>query len=151
VCGSLAFSDAAATPTPTPTGRWITADHSAVIQIFPCGADYCGQIVGIALAHPGDPMPRDWQGQPQCGEIILETAPMTNNLTGAINWVGTLRDPRNGSLYQASIAVDADRQLRLHGYLGLPLFGQTQTWAPYAGRTLLGCRLAFVPATSARG
>ena len=33
----------------TPTGRWMTPDHDAVIQISPCGTDVCGQIVGMVL------------------------------------------------------------------------------------------------------
>jgi uncharacterized protein (DUF2147 family) len=33
----------------TPTGRWITADNQAVIQIAPCGKNLCGQIVRLAL------------------------------------------------------------------------------------------------------
>jgi uncharacterized protein (DUF2147 family) len=140
VCGSVAIAGAAAKP---PTGRWITSDGSAVIQIAPCGAELCGQIVGLAQAHPGDPMPANWQGQPECGEVILQTAPATD---GTTSWVGQITDPRNGNVYQASVALDANRHLELHGYVVLPIFGQTQTWYPYAGRTLAGCKLAAAPA-----
>lgn len=121
---------------PAPTGRWITANHNAVIQIAPCGGDLCGQIVGIALAHPNDAMPLAWAGQPQCGMVILQTAPAP----GA--WVGQVVDPRDGSVYQARMVVDNARHLQLHGYVGLPIFGQTQIWTPYNGQTLAGCRLA---------
>ena len=40
----------------------MTADHTTVIQIAPCDAGLCGEIVGIHLKHRGDPMPQDWQG-----------------------------------------------------------------------------------------
>jgi uncharacterized protein (DUF2147 family) len=119
-----------------PIGRWITANQSAVIQIAPCGNDLCGQIVGIALAHPGDPMPNDWQGHPQCGLTILKTSETDGQ------WVGVVQDPRNGSVYQAHMALDSNRHLVLHGYIGLPIFGQTQTWTPYSGRTMANCRLS---------
>jgi len=125
----------------SPTGRWMTADHQAVIQIFPCGADLCGDIVGIALAHPGDKMPSDWRGHPQCGLTIIQTAPATDT-DGSPIWQGSVLDPRDGSVYHAKIKLDANRHLYLHGYIGLPVFGQTQTWTPYAGRTLTDCRLA---------
>jgi uncharacterized protein (DUF2147 family) len=130
-------ADAAASP----AGRWMTANHQAVIQIAPCGRDLCGQIVGIALAHPGDKMPTDWRGQPQCGLTIIQTAPGTGD-DGTPVWTGSVLDPRDGTVYNANIRLDADRHLVLHGYLGLPIFGQTQTWTPYAGRTLANCRLA---------
>ncbi len=132
----------------SPAGRWITSDHQAVIQIFPCGEDMCGDIVGIALAHPGDKMPSDWQGQPQCGLTIIQTKPTTGP-DGSPVWQGSVLDPRDGSVYHAQIKLDANRHLYLHGYIGLPIFGQTQTWTPYAGRTLADCRLAAaaIPAT----
>jgi len=139
VCGGI--SDAQASDVSTPTGRWMTANQQAVIQIAPCGADLCGQIVGIALAHPNDPMPMNWQGQPQCGEVILQTAPAASP-TGGRSWVGRVLDPRSGAIYQARMALDALRHLVLHGYVGLPIFGQTQTWTAYSGRTLPGCKLA---------
>jgi uncharacterized protein (DUF2147 family) len=126
-----------AATSPAPTGRWITANHNAVIQITPCGGDLCGQIVGIMLAHPHDAMPLAWTGQPQCGMVILQTAPSPG--TGA--WIGSVLDPRNGSVYQAHMELDSYRRLILHGYVGLPIFGQTQVWTPYNGQTLAGCRV----------
>ncbi len=131
----------AATSNQAPVGRWITANGQAVVQISPCGQDLCGQIVGIALAHPGDPMPTNWQGQPQCGETIINTAPSTD-ASGKTVWKGSVLDPRNGDVYQANIKLDAANHLELHGYLVVPLLGQTQTWTPYAGRTLPDCHLA---------
>ncbi len=142
MCGSVAAAHAAAIQNQNPTGRWLTENGQAVIQIAPCGADLCGQIVGIALAHPGDPMPTNWQGGPQCGMTILQTAPQMDSDTGATAWVGSVLDPRNGNVYHATIRLDDNRDLHLHGYLGLPIFGQTQIWALYAGRTLAGCKLA---------
>lgn len=142
----LGMSGAQASDVTTPTGRWITQDQRAVIQITPCGADLCGQIVGIALAHPGDPMPTDWQGKPQCGEMILQTAPAVSE-SGGKTWIGRVLDPRDGAIYQARMALDALRHLVLHGYVGLPIFGRTQTWTPYAGRTTADCRLAVVAAS----
>ncbi|MDE8346819.1 MAG: DUF2147 domain-containing protein [Acidocella sp.] len=124
-----------------PTGRWYTSDHSAVIQISPCGQNLCGQIVGIRLAHPGDPMPKDWQGQPQCGLIILQTQPERDS-AGDISWVGSVLDPRNGNVYHATISLNADGKLLLHGYLGLPIFGQTQIWARFHGHMHRDCKIS---------
>ena len=134
-CGGAAGARAAGNP---PTGRWLTPAHDAVIQIAPCGTDLCGQIVGIALPTPNTKMPLAWAGQPQCGMVILQTSPTA----GATAWVGKVVDPRDGSVYQARMVIDQNRQLELHGYIGLPIFGQTQVWTPYAGPAPAGCRLA---------
>jgi uncharacterized protein (DUF2147 family) len=146
ISAGAASADQAAAP----TGRWITAGHDAVIQIFPCGANMCGDIVGLAPAGPGASMPTDWQGRPQCGMTIIRTAPATDAAGNPV-WQGTVLDPRNGSVYQAQIKLDQDRHLELHGYLGLPIFGQTQTWMPYSGRTLSNCRLAAATAADKDG
>ncbi len=123
-----------------PTGLWLTADRSAVIQIAPCKAGLCGAIVGIHLKHPGDPMPQDWQGQPQCGLTIIQTAPVTD-ATGNTIWKGYVLDPRNGAFHPAMLVLDAFRRLVLRGYVLLPLIGRTQTWTTYTGTTLPNCHL----------
>ena len=123
--------------TPTASGRWITAGHSAVVQIAPCGADLCGRIVGMVLA-PGEPVPRDWQGQSQCGLTIIQTAPDAGS--GGTSWTGSILDPRDGSVYHAHITLSAG-ELKLRGYVGLPIFGQTQTWMSYGGHPGPDCRL----------
>lgn len=123
-----------------PTGDWLTADRSAVIQITPCKTGLCGDIVGIHLKHPGDPMPQDWQGQPQCGLTIIETSPVTD-ATGLTEWKGYVLDPRNGVFHPAMLALDAFRRLVLRGYLLLPILGRSQVWTAYTGPTLPNCHL----------
>lgn len=123
-----------------PTGLWLTADHSAVIQISPCKTGLCGEIVGIHLKHPGDPMPQDWQGQPQCGLTIIETSRATD-ATGNTIWKGYVLDPRNGVFHPALLALDAFRRLVLRGYLLMPFLGRSQTWTAYTGPTLPNCHI----------
>jgi uncharacterized protein (DUF2147 family) len=130
----------ASTSTDTPAGRWLTADQSAVIQIAACGTGLCGQIVGIHLAHPGDPMPQDWQGQPQCGLTIVQTTSVTVS-SGRDVWQGVVLDPRNGVSHPALLFFDSFRNLVLRGYAFLPVFGRSTTWTKYTGRTLPDCQL----------
>ncbi len=139
MCGGT-FAPAVAALPSSPTGTWLTADHSAVIRVAPCGTELCGQIVGIALKHPADSMPMDWRGQPECGEVIVQVAPVMDR-NGTTGWKGTVLDTRDGNVYQARLSLDANQNLQLRGYLGLPLFGRTQTWMPYREQTLVGCRL----------
>jgi uncharacterized protein (DUF2147 family) len=138
------FTAHAAQTQDMPTGRWLTSAHDAVIQISPCGRNLCGQIVGIATAHPNDPMPKDWQGAPTCGVTILETAPQATP-AGTTEWVGSVLDPRSGAVYHAKIVLDEFKHLILHGYVGMPLFGRSQTWTAYTGPAPQNCRLATLP------
>ena len=42
---------------------------------------------------------------------------------------GTVKDPRDGSVYRASMKVSTDgNKLEMRGYLGISLFGRSQVW-----------------------
>lgn len=135
----------AATPQ-VPTGRWLTQDGDAVIEIAPCGDALCGRIVAMRLDQPGDPPPVDWRGNPQCGLTILNDARAEHD-----GWFGRITDPTNGSVWQVRLTVGSDGRLRLRGYVGIPLLGQTQIWQPYTGAVPPDCRLSgSTPASPGR-
>ncbi|MDD2878209.1 MAG: DUF2147 domain-containing protein [Acidiphilium sp.] len=128
---------AAAATGASPVGDWLTGRGGAVVQIAPCtgSAGLCGHIVGIMLDN-GAAMPSDWQGQPQCGfELIRPSAPQ------GMAWHGGIVDPRNGNEYRAEFRVTRAGELALRGYIGLPIFGQTQHWMRYTGVVPHSCRI----------
>ena len=129
---------AAADGRPPPSGLWLTPDGGGVIGIEPCGEDavLCGRIVGLTLDAPGSPMPTDVGGRPLCNLRILEMNPENGG-----TWRGRITNPRDGSVWRAEMWLGDDGSLRLRGYLGIPLFGRTQVWAPYTGRLLPRCRM----------
>ena len=94
----LLFALPAAAQAPsTPTGRWLTANRQAVIQVEPCGTNFCGRIIGIIVLHAGDPLPLDWLGRPQCGFIMLRTK---RQIGTEPRWAGSIQDPRDGDTYR---------------------------------------------------
>ncbi len=130
----------AGTPDGAPIGRWLTTDRSAVIQIGFCKVGICGAIVGIRQNHPGDPMPDDWRGRPECGITMIEASPVTTS-GGKTVWKGYVLDPRNGALHRAVLTLDGANRLVLRGYVLIPLLGRSQAWTAYTGPTLPGCHL----------
>ena len=42
---------------------------------------------------------------------------------------GYIIDPKNGEIYHCKMTIDPDgNTLQVRGYIGIPLFGRTQTW-----------------------
>ena len=41
---------------------------------------------------------------------------------------GTIYSGENGKTYTANVSLQPDGRLRLRGYVGIPLFGETQVW-----------------------
>jgi uncharacterized protein (DUF2147 family) len=105
-----------------PVGTWLTQG-------------LCGSIVGINR-KPGEPMPTDFAGHPQCGLTILKSsADMKEGIS-----MGRITDPRDGKVYDAQIWVDGSGKLHLRGYVGVPLLGKTQVWQPFTGHIADDCR-----------
>lgn len=126
LCGGLAITNIQAA-TPNMLGYW-REPSGAVIGINPCGPRLCLDLLEL----PPAPSPssdlrnpnRKLRGRPLCGLRIGEDF-IERDLQHAEG--GHLYDPRSGRTYQASMTADGDR-LRLRGYLGLKLFGRTETW-----------------------
>ena len=122
-------------------GYWVSTGREIVLLITPCGGDLCGFIAGISLAHPGDAMPKDWQGQSQCGFLMLRVMPAQPASDGTARWKGALQDPRNGNVYRTMVKFDSAGNLDLHGYIGLPLLGKTQVWPKFDSEIQPGCHV----------
>jgi uncharacterized protein (DUF2147 family) len=128
---------AAAAPSASPVGAWLTESGHGVVQIAECGDVLCGRIVGIDR-DPGSPMPTDVNGRPQCGLTIISNEKPDADGT----WLGEVTNPRDGATYQAKLWVDSNGNLHLRGFIGIPLLGSTQVWRPFTGRLTGECGLA---------
>ena len=62
------------------------------------------------------------------GMVVLGNLKKKTN--SAFEWInGEILDPNNGKTYNSQIRLtEKGQKLNVRGYLGLPLFGRTQTW-----------------------
>jgi uncharacterized protein (DUF2147 family) len=117
-------------------GYWQTIDGktqqpTSVIEVHRVGQLYEGKIIKI-YREAKDPAKRfcqhctgDQQGKPILGLVIINNMQCDEDYCRG----GTILDPRNGKLYHAHMKLMNDgKQLNVHGYVGIPLFGKTVVW-----------------------
>ncbi len=114
-----------AAPAASVEGRWLTQTRDGVISIEHCGQALCGFVTGMVYQGAA---PRDVWHRSQCGlNLLIDMKPDGNG------WSGRILDPDNGRTYAAHVHLAPDGTFRLHGYIGIPLFGSTQTWTRFEG------------------
>jgi uncharacterized protein (DUF2147 family) len=110
-------------------GDWRDPTGS-IIRIAPCGAQACLWIVSLSPTAPAptdihNPQPGE-RGRALCGLEIGSAFTLRDPDHAA---GGTLYDPKTGKTYHGTItAAEAGSKLELRGYVGIPLFGESQTW-----------------------
>lgn len=130
----LAFiASAAAASDWTPLGLWTTIDDRSgkvrsEVRIYEREGALHGRIEKIIL--PGKhnrcvactDLRRD---QPALGLVIIRNMKRDGDA-----WTGgDVLDPENGKVYAATLRLeDEGRVLKLRGFVGLQMFGRTQTW-----------------------
>jgi uncharacterized protein (DUF2147 family) len=129
----LAGDAAAQLPQPQQIlGRWLTESKRGVVEIFPCGAMLCGKLVWLIepLRH-GKPAVDDknpdpaLRQRPLCGLVMLGGFRHTEPQRWTDGWI---YDPDSGDTYHATMFLENAGSLQLRGYVGIPLFGETQNW-----------------------
>lgn len=108
----------------------------AIIHIDRCGADLCLWIVSLSPSAPAttdihNPEPVE-RARALCG-LKIGSGFNVRDAGHAVG--GTLYDPKTGKTYHGAMTVDgtgtgtgAGEKLDLRGYVGIPLFGASQTW-----------------------
>ena len=123
----LALGCAAAAQSTGIAGQWIEPTGS-LIRVDHCGTQICMWVIGISQKAPStldihnpDPAKR---GRSLCG-LQIGSSFVVRSQDEASG--GTLYDPKTGKTYHGQLKLIGDR-LELRGYVGLPLFGETQIW-----------------------
>ncbi|MEN3376265.1 MAG: hypothetical protein V7604_1620 [Hyphomicrobiales bacterium] len=129
---------ATASSEPTAIGLWEQVDEKSGqpeswFNIVEKDGIYVGTIVKM-FQKPGDPPPESFRcskcegpdkDQPVLGLTLIKGM----KRKGVKYEDGTIMDPRDGNVYRALMEVSPDnKHLEVRGYLGVALFGRSQTW-----------------------
>lgn len=133
--GALLAGNVAASE-PTPVGLWRAygddgKEPEALIEIVHRNGVYEGRIAKL-FPRPGIPTdsrcelcPGNRKGLPIQGLTILTGM----RKEGAGFGGGEILDPESGEVYRAIMTLSPDnRRLSVRGYVGISLFGRSQTW-----------------------
>lgn len=120
----------------SPAGLWRVLDEKtgrldALVRIYPAGNKLEGKLENIFPAAGEDQNPvctkcdGERRDQSKRGMVFMwGFTRHDNEYTG-----GSILDPNTGSVYRAKLRLsDEGGKLILHGYIGIPLFGRSQTW-----------------------
>lgn len=112
-------------------GLWLTENGKAIVELAPCGGETCGKMVWIST-------PRDTAGALKLdinnSDIAARDRPLCGlRLLGGLGTIGSSKDgwiynPRDGSTYSVAVEPISTQELKVRGYLGLPLLGSSQIW-----------------------
>jgi uncharacterized protein (DUF2147 family) len=117
---------------PPVLGRWLTESGRGVVEIYQCGDKLCGKLVWLIepIRH-GAPAVDDKNPQPELRNRLLCGMEMLGDFrrVETARWgEGWIYDPDSGKTYRAIISLENADTLKLRGYVGIPLFGETQSW-----------------------
>jgi uncharacterized protein (DUF2147 family) len=130
---ALALRAAPADFAGTPAGHWRTFDDKtgkpkAIVLLYEEKGLLFGRVE--TLIDPDavkrcDKCSDERKGQAVTGMVVIRGMKKDGEeYTG-----GDILDPKNGSVYRCKMRlIDQGRKLSVRGYLGLSLFGRSQTW-----------------------
>ncbi len=136
LCGLSALAGAADGHGPTPVGIWQTfgddgGEAEARVQIIERNGVLEGRITTLFARPDVSPDARcdrctgSRKGEPVQGMTILTGA----RRVGDEYRGGEILDPESGDVYRCTLKLSPDnRRLTVRGYVGLTLFGRSQTW-----------------------
>jgi uncharacterized protein (DUF2147 family) len=129
---SLLASAGMANEMDSPLGNWKTISDKtgkveSVIQIYQEGSEFKAKIVSVFDA----PEPNctkchgDLKDKPLVGLVIMKGLKQDGS-----EWNGgRIVDPNDGEEYKVKMELaDSGHKLKVRGFIGISLFGRTQTW-----------------------
>lgn len=115
-------------------GKWKTIDdlsgkEKGVVEIFEYKGKIYGKIIEIFEADKKhlkcEKCVGDDRNKPILGMNIIRGLKKKNNGYEG----GKIIDPQTGKSYHCKIVLEGRDKLIVRGYIGIPLFGRSQTWS----------------------
>lgn len=114
-------------------GRWKTIDdetgkEKGIVEIYEVKGKVYGKIIEILEVEHRKRKCTKCEGadkdKPILGLVIIKG--LTKN--GDVYDGGKIIDPKNGKSYRCKISLNGSDKLTVRGYIGISLFGRSQTW-----------------------
>jgi uncharacterized protein (DUF2147 family) len=120
----------------SPAGLWKTIDDQSgkpkgLVRIREVNGQYEGKIEKIFPAPGDDPVPKceRCDGARRNQPVLGLTFMWGLTKQGDEYQGGEILDPESGKIYRAKMKlVDGGKKLEVRGFLGVSLFGRSQTW-----------------------
>ena len=114
-------------------GKWTTIDDEtgnkkAVVEIFEEQGKLFGRIIEILEADKKRQRCTKCEGADKDKPILGLTIIKGLIKNGSSYEGGEITDPKNGKIYRCKISLEGKDKLIVCGYLGISLFGRSQTW-----------------------
>jgi uncharacterized protein (DUF2147 family) len=116
------------------TGKWKTIDDEtgeakSIVEIYEQNGKIYGKVVEILNPAKKDSKCTKCEGadkdKPIDGLVIIKG--LTKD--GDEYTDGDILDPKKGKLYSCTIKLDGKDKLSVRGYVGISMFGRSQTWS----------------------
>jgi len=114
-------------------GKWKTIDdetgvEKGIVEIFERNGKIFGRIIDILdieyKHHKCIKCEGEDRNKPILGLTIINGMKKIGNEYEG----GRILDPKNGKSYHCKITLEGKDKLIVRGYIGIPLFGRSQTW-----------------------
>ena len=131
--GSFLFSVAQNKEADKIIGEWYTEGKESAVEIYKRGDQYFGKIVWLKNPTYEDGSPKvdknnddvDKQKRPLIGLELLKGFVYD----GDLEWDdGEIYNPKDGDTYSCVMELEDENTLDVRGYVGISLFGKSQTW-----------------------
>ncbi|MCL6461741.1 MAG: DUF2147 domain-containing protein [Flavobacterium micromati] len=117
----------------TVLGKWKTIDDEtgkakSIVEIYERSGKVYGKIIDILDVNKKKSLCTNCTGddknKPVLGLVIIKGL----KKDGAEYNSGKILDPITGKEYKCFLALEGNEKLKVRGYIGISLFGRTQTW-----------------------
>lgn len=124
-------------------GVWYDEEKIVRIEIYKCEDKYCGKLVWLKEPEYPAGSKEGAPGTPRVDHNNPDPAKKKTPLYGLVimrgfmfrgdnTWSGgSVYDPKSGNAYRGKMTLVSPDELKLRGYIGIPLFGRTSKWTRY--------------------